>query len=63
VCEEIRWVIHVCSLHGQKSQLLGQSVPAEELTKVQVDNIELLEILEGEKWDRCVEGKFLISLD
>ena len=50
-------------LDGQQTKLVSKSIPTIETPEIEVDNLELLEILEGEEWYGCLEWKLFVSLN
>jgi hypothetical protein len=61
--QNICWVVDASTLERKGSELLGKSVPPEELPEIDVANLERLHVLEHIQWYCRVKGKLLVALD
>ena len=59
--EQVRRVIDTCPLDSKAAQVLGKSVPAVELTKVDIVNLERSDVLEGEQRHSRIERKLFVA--
>ena len=61
--QQIPRVLQVGALHGQRPQLLGESVPAEERPIVDIDDLQGTQVFEGMEGDSSIKGELFVSAD